>query len=120
MKPLLALRIPLKPVSWNTLARKNRWTYTAVFGAWKRETYAVILENRPPRIEGPVRIVVTGLFRTKRKHDPDNLLVKPVLDQIVAQGVLPEDNSAVVSEVVLRVRTGAPKDELLIEIYSDS
>lgn len=62
------------------------------------------------------RITFTAHFKGKRKHDPDNLYVKPMMDALVHARVIDDDNNEVVQSVTLKVVTGAKEDFVEIEI----
>lgn len=63
-----------------------------------------------------VRLVFTAYFKGKRLHDPDNLYVKPMIDGLVAAGIIVDDNNTVVESVTLKVVTGEKTDFVEIEI----
>jgi len=63
-----------------------------------------------------IRITFTAYFTGKRKHDPDNLYVKPMLDALVEAGIIDDDNSEIVQSVTLKVVTGSKEEYVEIEI----
>lgn len=63
-----------------------------------------------------VRLTFTAYFQGKRKHDPDNLYVKPMIDALVQAGIIEDDNSEIVQSVTLKVVTGAKEASVEIEI----
>jgi len=97
------IRIPIRPVSWNTLARKSRWTYKETFEAMKVQTMAAVMKTKPyPRFTGQVKVRFIAAWKDKRKHDLDNVCVKPILDELVSMKVLTGDDMDVMTEVVIR------------------
>lgn len=63
-----------------------------------------------------VRITFTAYFVGKRKHDPDNLYVKPMMDALVDAGIIADDNSEIVESVTLKVVIGSKEEMVEIEI----
>lgn len=63
-----------------------------------------------------VRLIFTAHFIGKRKHDPDNLYVKPMIDALVEANIIADDNSEIVESVTLKVVTGAKEEKVEIEI----
>ena len=64
----------------------------------------------------PVKIHVHARWKEKRKHDIDSLLFKPILDQIVSSGILPDDSLEYVESVTFSGETGTGKDEMIVFI----
>lgn len=62
------------------------------------------------------RITFTAHFVGKRKHDPDNLYVKPMMDALVDAGIIADDNSEVIESVTLKIVTKAKEEMVEIEI----
>lgn len=72
------------------------------------------LKNR--RHFDKVRVTFTAYFSDKKKRDPDNLYVKPMMDALVDAGVIDDDNHEIVESVTLKVVTKAKEDYIVIEI----
>ena len=116
---MISFSLDLRATSWNTLARKSHWVYTQVFDEWKQATWAAIVENKIQPIKGPVDITVTAFFNDKRAHDSDNICIKPLLDQLVTDGILEGDHLDIVRSVTLKARRGS-KTCLVVEIKAAS
>lgn len=81
----------------------------------------------PPQRQGPdqggkaytgVRVTVRS-FRT-RKCDPDNIVVKGVLDGLVAAGVIPDDDAEVVKGLTVeQVKVPKGEERTVIEVTQE-
>src|SRR5574343_1265962 len=128
--PSLALRLVFrkKAVSWNVAALKNFWTVKKIFNEWHEATYWAILEawkgqGEPERLKltkFPVDIEINCLWSSKRRHDVDSLLVKPIVDSLVEREILPDDNLDYVRSVKFTGSTGNKEDLMIVEIYAAS
>ena len=111
--------IDMKAVSWNTLARKNHWTFSKVFHAWAEATYEAVKAARiVPVTQYPISIEVEAHWRHKRRHDVSNIVLKPIEDQLVTMGILKDDSLEYVTSVSFRGKTGCPRDELVVCLWS--
>jgi Holliday junction resolvase RusA-like endonuclease len=117
----MILKIELKPISWNVLARKNHWKYTEIFNEWKMATLAAL--NRWERghgkvglIEVPVNARYHASWKANRRHDIDSLCIKPVQDFLVERGILADDDLKHVKMVSFTGETGAVEDCLYVRI----
>lgn len=99
--------LPLPPSTNNLFATVNgRRVKSRAYREWLAATGAAPVElRRPKTLPAEVRVTVFG--KVNRQRDLDNFL-KPVLDSIVAAGVLPGDSLAHVTE--LRIGYGGPWD----------
>lgn len=119
----LTVRIPLKPISWNVLARKHYWEYVRTFDEWKRAVRASAgamrdgAEERP--LIFPVKVTFHCRWKQKRRHDVDSVVAKPVLDELVAMGILPDDSLAYVREASFTGEVGADADEMVVTVEDD-
>lgn len=115
---MIELRLKLKPISWNVLSRKHYRAYMRVFWDWKMATNVAIRESSATKkvVSFPVDILVHARWRQKRRHDIDSLVVKPIIDQIVSSGILPDDSIKFVRSVSFTGETGAEWDEMIIKI----
>ena len=104
----MTILVPYKPLSWNVLARKNHWTYTRTFKEMAEATKYGERKGTMPK--PPVDIVVTCLWKGKRRHDIDSIVFKPILDQLVRDGLLPDDSLEYVRSVTYRGETGCDHD----------
>lgn len=81
----------LKLLSLN--GREHWGERNRVFQSLKKAAWAMVLNAKVPRLE---RVTVRVVYEPpdRRPRDPDNLIVKPLVDALVAAKVLPDDNSA--------------------------
>lgn len=77
-------------------------------------TYYEAIQHR--RNFEKARITFTAFFKGSRKHDPDNLYVKPMMDALVQAGIFKDDNNTIIQSVTLQVVTGCKEDYVTIEI----
>ena len=112
----MKITIPYKPISWNVLARQNHWKYTKMFNEMKQMTWYAIRAGKKEVFTSPVHIYVHARWKQKRRHDIDSLCFKPILDQIVADGILKDDSIEYVKSVTYTGETGADKDEIIVTI----
>jgi len=112
------LTVPIKPISWNTLARQNHWKFSKVFHGLKDVAKLALLETwaDKPKFTKPVTVRVNAHWKGGRRHDVDNVVVKPLLDLLVEERILEDDDSRCVRSVTLTGETGCDKDEYVIEI----
>ena len=88
------------------VSHRTHWTTTALLrreAAWhlvaalvaRPEAVDAWLQHECGRVAGRVRVDVTFVYPTRRRRDPDGLagLVKPLLDVLVARGLLRDDDS---------------------------
>lgn len=113
---MFLIRIPIRAVSWNVLARKSHWTYTRVFKELQEATLYALREARPVAVTPPVRLIATAFWRGKRKRDISNIVLKPIEDMLVQLKILPDDSCDIITEVVLRGEIGAKEDMLILEL----
>ena len=76
--------------------------------------YYMALQNK--KKFDKARLIFTAYYKGNRKHDPDNLYVKPFLDGLVQAGMIKDDSNLYVQSVTLKVETGAKSDYVTIEI----
>lgn len=105
-----------RPRSLNQVYRRVHWSeltnYTRACG--DAVAYALAQADRPV-LTPPVVLTVTAYG--PRPMDADNLAIKPYVDALRRQGVLPDDTPAVVAMVRLRsVRAPRKEQQLVIEI----
>lgn len=77
--------------------------------------YYEALKTKRHRLE-KCRLIFTAYFKGKRKHDPDNLYVKPMIDALILAGIIEDDNSNIVQSVTLQCVTEAEEEKVVIEI----
>lgn len=66
---------------------------------------------RQPQAGVGQRIIVRITSRRVSLQDPDNELVKPLVDQLRYAGIIPEDNSATIKLETDQIRVGTKKEE---------
>ncbi len=111
--------IPLKPKSWNALARKHYRTVMAFSREWHDAVLFQVLKGSVfPVSAYPVELHIEAHWKLRRRHDIDSLCVKFAVDALVEYGILADDDLAHISKVVFTGKTGQPEDELVIEIKS--
>lgn len=55
------------------------------------------------KTKGPdTRVNIRVTSYRKRKHDPDGISVKAVLDGLVRRGILPDDSTAEINEITFK------------------
>jgi crossover junction endodeoxyribonuclease RusA len=83
--------LPLPP-SVNRLWRSNRGRVhrSAPYASWLKEAGRVLLQQRPKRLTGWVRISIAAGLPDRRRRDLDNLL-KALLDLLVQHQVIETD-----------------------------
>ena len=108
------ISIYLKPLSWNVLARKNHWIYTKIFNEWKQATWIAATEAKIKPHHDPVKLHVLASWKGKRRHDIDNIILKPVIDQLVSMGVFLDDRIGCIDEITIRGVVNAKEDCLKI------
>jgi Holliday junction resolvase RusA-like endonuclease len=66
-----------------------------------------------------IQVAITGRYKGSNRRDTDNLYIKPVLDGLVAAGILSDDNCDVVSKVVLVCERNSESDSLSLLLYKE-
>jgi len=112
----MEIHIELKPISWNVLARKNHWKYPEIFNDWKTMVSYAIYATKKTKFKNPVNIAIHAKWKEKRRHDIDSLMIKPVIDQLVTEGILMDDSLEYVQSVTFTGEIGAKVDELIVTI----
>jgi Holliday junction resolvase RusA-like endonuclease len=113
----LILDIPMRAVSWNTLARKSHWLYTAAFKDMKENTlYVLRMHGRIRPFEKPVSISVHASWKGKRRHDASNIVLKPIEDLLVSEGILKDDDLTHVRSVTFTGENGCGEDRLRVTL----
>jgi crossover junction endodeoxyribonuclease RusA len=72
---------------------------------WKKEAGWELVAQKAKPIKGPVSITIELRAPNKQAWDIDNR-IKPVLDLLVANMVLPDDNSEIVREILVQAHRG--------------
>lgn len=109
--------VPLKVKSWNSIACKHFRVYKAAADEAKAATRLAVLENAlKPVTEFPVAVWFHARWTGNRRRDIDALYCKAVLDQLVKEGILPDDSLKYVNCAVYTGETKAGRDELVVKI----
>lgn len=119
-EPIRILRVPIKAMSWNTLAGKNRWKKMELFHEVKKITYLSIRrQGLEPITTYPIQISLECRWRMKKRHDIDSIATaKPLIDSLVENRIMKDDDLSHVSSVVFSGRIGCDEDEVVVRIYS--
>lgn len=100
-------------------AARSHWSKAAKAKEAEQERVGwAIAEAGVKPVEGPVEIGF-NFIEAGRLRDPDNILagaVKVVLDQLKAQGIIPDDNPRVVRNLFFRFAYKAPNPHVEVEI----
>lgn len=62
------------------------------------------LSNMQP-IETPVNITIQNTYPCKRRRDPDNIIMKFILDGIVEAGIIPDDTFEHINSIIIKKPT---------------
>jgi len=83
---------------------RGKMVKNAKYRKWIEENSKILLNGIDKPTEFPVLIdiLITANHNWSLKHDPDNC-VKPVLDLLVSNGILPDDTNKYVESVNIRV-----------------
>lgn len=114
---MISFRIMHKPESWNNLARKSYWTYKRVFEMWANLTGEALDRVEATPIGGVVWIEVTARWKSKRQHDVDNVLLKPILDALVKRGILAGDSLEYIAEIKIRGLIDRAEESVQVDIH---
>jgi crossover junction endodeoxyribonuclease RusA len=85
------------------MGRKNVWQYRADKERWTQMVYLMALYAKPEEYITPdkARVTVTYYFKTKARHDPDNMTPKLFMDGLTKAGIIKDDSFDFI-ELVLR------------------
>jgi hypothetical protein len=109
--------IPLKCISWNKIAAKNRWTYMKIKDEWQQATfYAIKQAKLTPVTIFPIKLMFRAMWKQKRVHDVDSLYAKATVDTLVFAKIIPDDSLQYLSIVTFTGETGADRDGLIVTI----
>lgn len=120
MSVVMSMRIviPIKPISWNRLAAKNRWVYKSIKDEWQKATFDAVMEQWDGQTpETPCRIRIEAHWKQKRLHDITDLYAKAVIDAIVKMKIIPDDSLQYVKEITVTGKVGCMNDEMIIEFF---
>jgi len=77
-----------------------------------------VKEKKKKKVKVPVEIIIEAHFYEKRRRDPDNLYVKPILDGLVRSGLFDDDNGDIIDCLSLKSKIGQKCDSITINIKS--
>lgn len=116
----MTLEIPIKVLSLNDLLGKSKWVFRRTIDDIHLATWAAIESSKAKPVRRfPVTVRFHASWKGKQRHDIDALFCKPVLDQIVRSGLLPDDSIKYIAAVVFTGETGAKGDFLRVDIDYD-
>jgi len=111
--------IPLKPISYNSLIRKNHWAITKIADEWKEAVFFKCKAmGLKPVITYPAQLSIVANWKSRRRHDIDSLYVKAAIDALVLAGILEDDDLFHVNSVSTTGNTGMEKDELILTVIT--
>lgn len=109
--------IACKAVPLNQLLNKHWTVVKKAKDELAQATWISLLQGKfKPLTVFPVTLCLHLKWKQRRRHDLDAVLTKQILDQMVRQGLLPDDNLKYVGEVRITGETGADRDEIIVEI----
>lgn len=115
MNEIQRLILDIKPVSWNTLARKSYWTYKRVFDELKEVTFQAVREQKIRKYTCSIELYVNAGWKEKRRHDIDNIVLKPILDQLVEMEIIEDDSSKFIRHIHITGNNEQSQDSLVLE-----
>jgi len=107
---------------WNDIIFKlarSYWLKKVIFDEWKELAHWAIYttENKPKLpLQNRVDIFVIAKYKTRARRDSDGVCVKPIIDALVASGVLTDDSTKYVRRVSVEAEIGTGKDEVIINL----
>lgn len=118
---MITVTIPGRPPGGNALHRMTHWQVRTVRAEWKEWTYRAALAGSQGAEGLPYRRAVLSVqwkCRTKRRRDFDNLIsgLKPVLDGLVAAGVIADDSTDCLTLGSMTVLDGVGVDEMVLTV----
>lgn len=118
---MIEIRVPGIPPGGNALHRMTHWQVKRSREEWREKAYWSAVQARVGADWTPPLQAVASIewrFRLRRRRDYDNLLsgLKPILDALVAAGIITDDDTEHLAFGELHVSTGADEDETVIRI----
>lgn len=108
--------IPLSACFTNVRGRGR--VPTARYKAWQTEAWAMIAQQKPKRIKGPVSIYVQLVAPDKRARDGDNLL-KSIFDTLTKNDLIVDDSGSIIRRFTVQWVEAGPPCVVLIHPYED-
>lgn len=115
----LTIVVPGRPPGANDLIRMGHWRIAKVRTSWKVATVEAISLPESWEVLKHCHVSITWRCKVRRRRDFDNLVsgLKPLLDGLVAGGVIEDDDTSCVMLLgPLRVEVGAERDETIMEV----
>ena len=98
----VVLTLPRPPTTNNLFTGVRKRIDSPRYASWKREAGWELLRQRPPRIRGPVAVLIeVSLSESNDTWDLCNR-EKATMDLLVTQGVIQGDNRPFVREFAMR------------------
>lgn len=97
-------RIVIDDICWNlneTIhATKRHWgSYYNHKKKWSKKIKTACKNLKP--YAGPIRVSIKNVYPTKRRRDPDNIILKFILDGLVEAGIIPDDSFEYIEAIVI-------------------
>lgn len=115
---MTSLFIEGPPVSWNQVLRKHWRVYKGIKDDLASRTLSAIAKGQIKPLRGPVEIEVMAHWKTKRLRDIDNICLKPIIDELVREGILEGDTCNIVRRVSYLGKIDCKREGLSILISS--
>lgn len=116
---MIKLELDYKVPSWNILYSGKHWSVRKKMADEAHGlVYFALLEFFPDKIIplDTVKLDFEIHYKGKRRHDPDNVNIKILIDGFVKYGIIEDDNCDIVKEIRIRVLNNQKKDKVIIKI----
>ena len=67
-------------------------------------------------IKNKVKIHFEIHYKDKRRHDPDNACIKPLIDGLVLIGILKDDSTKEISEIKIKMKVSQKTNQVIMDI----
>lgn len=96
-----AFWVPFPPTANTMFAMQGHRRFPSDrYVAWRNDAALAIAQQKPSKVSGPVSISIALRCPYKRTWDLDNR-VKPILDLLVGHGIIEDDSTEIVQEIVV-------------------
>ena len=118
-KKTLTLCIEDKCPSWNTIYAGIHWAkrkqmVDTIHELVQWEVYQI--RNKPKLPFKKVKINATTYFKGNKRHDIDNLCLKPYIDGLVHAKVVRDDNYKIIPELNIKLINNSNKNIVKLEL----
>ncbi len=101
----LSFTVTGHPVTWNLFYAGVHWSRRKrLADRWRWAVLATVREvtdARPVAVVTPARLSVVVHYERGKRFDLDNVWLKPLLDVLVQEGIIPDDNVDHIREIHL-------------------